>query len=434
MKRRHAYWVCQVAGWATYSLLSLGVVGLQVGYSWSLLARSLVPIALGMALTHGYRAFVRRRQWLDLSLVRLVPRVLGATGALAVVFTAGSRAAVHVGLFEPLVVGEADFWSFDQWVLQIFGLSIVLLLWSLIYFGVHYLWSYRQAEVDKWKLEAQAKAAHLRALKLQLDPHFFFNSLNSVRALTVEDPERAQDMVTRLARLLRSTLQADEAKTVPLHEEIEAVRAYLELEEVRLEDRLHYRIDVSEAAADCPVPFLVIQTLVENAITHGVADRPEGGHVAVEARINEARATPSGATPSGANGAQASAARAGGTGNEAAGHEAAGDEAAGDEPAGDGAAGDGAAGDGAAGGRVVITVENTGTLDADAEEGIGLRNARERLQLLFGDDASLTLEAPSGSRVRATVELPPDCPPTMDPSDLPADRIPNPQDGRGPAA
>jgi LytS/YehU family sensor histidine kinase len=197
--------------------------------------------------------------------------------------------------------------------------------------------------VDKWKLEAQAETARLKALKLQLNPHFFFNSLNSVRALIDEDPDRAQRMVTRLARLLRTTLQVDDVKTVPLEEELSTVQTYLELEMVRFEDRLQYEIDASDAARDRPVPFLLVQTLVENGIKHGVAERQRGGTITIEADVV--------------------------------------DDA------------------------LRLKVTNPGTLTSE-EGGVGLQNARERLQLLFGDDASLILENVDAETVLATAVLP----------------------------
>ncbi len=217
------------------------------------------------------------------------------------------------------------------------------MLWSLIYFGVHYFWNYRKAEVDKWKLEAQAETARLKALKLQLNPHFFFNSLNSVRALIAEDPDRAQRMVTRLARLLRNTLQVDDVKTVPLEEELSTVRTYLELESVRFEDRLRYEIDAEEEALARPVPFLLVQTLAENGIKHGVAQYQSGGVITIDAHVAD--------------------------------------------------------------GTLCIRVTNPGTLDTE-EGGTGLANARERLQLLFGEKASLTVENADADTVEATVMLP----------------------------
>jgi LytS/YehU family sensor histidine kinase len=228
-------------------------------------------------------------------------------------------------------------------VLSIANGWILFLLWSVIYFGVHAVWSHRRAEVEKWKLEAQAKAARLQALKLQLNPHFFFNSLNSIRALIADEPARAQRIVTRLARLLRTTLQVGDVKTVALQDELRTVQTYLELEKVRFEERLRYEIDVSARARSRAVPFLLVQTLVENGIKHGVAPRQGGGTITVDAEV--------------------------------------------------------------VGDALRLRVTNPGTLEKEGD-GIGLTNTRERLRLLFGDEASLTLEVAAPGRVQATVVLP----------------------------
>ncbi len=228
-----------------------------------------------MGLTHAFRAYARRTGWLDLSLKRLAPRVISAALVLSVAFNVLGDLPAYFDLIDVVGVGEEEYWTAHGFALQLFGNSILMGLWLTIYFGVHAAWNYRQAEVDKWKLEAQAEAARLKALKLQLNPHFF-NSLNSVRALIAEDRQRAQRMVTRLARLLRSTLQVDDVKTVPLEEELSTVRTYLELERVRFEERLAYEIDASDEALTRPVPFLLVQTLVENGIKHGISTRQSG--------------------------------------------------------------------------------------------------------------------------------------------------------------
>jgi LytS/YehU family sensor histidine kinase len=111
-----------------------------------------------------------------------------------------------------------------------------------------------------------ARDTELRALRAQLDPHFLFNSLNSLRGLITEDPARAQEAVTGLAGLLRHTLQRGRARTATLESEIEATQHYLELEALRFESRLRYEIDVDPSALDDAVPPMLVQTLVENAI------------------------------------------------------------------------------------------------------------------------------------------------------------------------
>ncbi|HEX7137053.1 MAG TPA: histidine kinase, partial [Vicinamibacterales bacterium] len=184
----------------------------------------------------------------------------------------------------------------------------------------------------------------LRALRAQLNPHFLFNSLNSVRSLITENPRLAATMVTGLADILRYSLASDRYKTVPLADEIAIVDEYVGLERARLEDRLRVERVVDPAALGARVPPMLVQTLMENAVKHGIAPSPTGGLVRLEAHLVN--------------------------------------------------------------GQVEIVVTNPGRLDLSrGEGGFGLHNARERLRLLYGELASLTLHD-DGSQTRAAVTLP----------------------------
>ncbi|GIV60590.1 histidine kinase [Rhodocaloribacter litoris] len=345
--RRRAYWSCQVGGWSCYTAVNIVVAGLFQPPTPAIVLSNVLLGTLGLGLTHAYRSFIRRRRWLQRPLPQVVPRVLLASLALAAVLTAtmGGIAALASGPATP-----AGFRTGIAFVM-LFNLSATMLLWSLVYIGLHYFWSYREAEVARWRLAAVLKELELETLRTQLNPHFLFNSLNSVRALIAEDPVRAQEVVTRLAGLLRYTLQAGARTTVSLEEELHVVRSYLALEAVRLEARLRYTIEVEAAAWPVPVPPLLVQTLVENGIKHGVARRPGGGCLRITARRD--------------------------------------------------------------GERLSLRVENTGHLDAGATAGVGLRNTRERLRLLYGEAATLRL-APGGPEVVvAEVALPATIPATQ---------------------
>jgi len=156
--------------------------------------------------------------------------------------------------------------------------------------AVHYLImafeSSRAAE--RLALEAQvvARDAELRALRAQLNPHFLFNSLNSINALIGGDPEGARRMCERLGDFLRRTLSLAARVGVPLGEEVALVEQYLGIERVRFGSRLSSRIEVSDEAARCIVPPLVLQPLVENAVKHGVSNRLEGGEIRIEAAVD----------------------------------------------------------------------------------------------------------------------------------------------------
>src|SRR5580704_560445 len=136
----------------------------------------------------------------------------------------------------------------------------------------------RQAALD-------AREAELRALKAQINPHFLFNCLNSITALTTSDPGRAREMCIRLADFLRNTLGLGERESVAWHEELDLAQAYLDVEQVRFGARLHVEVEVDEACAECLVPPLILQPLIENAVKHGIATLVEGGTIQVRSHV-----------------------------------------------------------------------------------------------------------------------------------------------------
>jgi LytS/YehU family sensor histidine kinase len=236
----------------------------------------------------------------------------------------------------------------------IFASHVAIVLgWSSIYVGYHYLQGIRKAEAEKWRLQLSMREAELRALRSQLNPHFLFNSLNSLRGLIGEDPVRAREAMGGLAAFLRYTIQLSRTSMTTLEQELEATQHYLELEAVRFESRLRYAVEVDERARDHPIPPMLIQTLVENAIKHGISPLPEGGAVRVEARRRSD--------------------------------------------------------------SLHVRVTNTGRLEERREGlGVGLKNSLERLRLVFGDGVRLELEQTGPDEVRCDVIIPaPSLPPPV---------------------
>jgi LytS/YehU family sensor histidine kinase len=205
--------------------------------------------------------------------------------------------------------------------------------------------SSREARRNEMQMKLALSNAELNALEAQLDPHFLFNCLNSIRGMISENSVLAQDMVTRLANILRHNLQRDRRHTVPLAGELDAVTDYLALESIRFEQRLRVHLDVDQSFRQSLIPPMLLQTLVENAIKHGVEEVPAGGDLVIRAGVE--------------------------------------------------------------GGQLRIEVENTGSLAEPRKDStqVGLANARERLRILYGDDARLQLAASAG-RVTATVSIP----------------------------
>ncbi|MEA2336973.1 MAG: two-component system, LytTR family, sensor kinase [Thermoanaerobaculia bacterium] len=143
---------------------------------------------------------------------------------------------------------------------------------------------YRDRELRGAQLAAELSRAQLQALKMQLKPHFLFNTLNSISSLMYSDVEMADTMLARLSDFLRLTLDRELDQEVTLSEELEFIRRYLEIEKIRFEDRLTVSVDVGADIGEARVPTLALQPLIENAIHHGIASRPEGGSIAIAAR------------------------------------------------------------------------------------------------------------------------------------------------------
>jgi LytS/YehU family sensor histidine kinase len=254
----------------------------------------------------------------------LLPRVVTACVVIATAITAS---------ITPLwvIVLGARVFPLGRWAPPaVLGWAWGVLAWSVVYLGVHYFERWREAELEKLQLVIVAQDARLDGLMAQLQPHFLFNCLNSVRALIVEDPAKAQTTVTALSRLLRHSLQAGRDSTIRLATEIEMVRTYLELEAVRFEDRLVSEIDMAPGTGELHVPAMLVQSLVENGVKHGIERSPAGGAICIAAWRD--------------------------------------------------------------GGTLRLRVTNPGRIESsDESTRIGLANARARLQLLYGDGASLTL-------------------------------------------
>ncbi|HVG24508.1 MAG TPA: histidine kinase, partial [Thermoanaerobaculia bacterium] len=191
-----------------------------------------------------------------------------------------------------LVVAETILWNFVGSVYRrhtpfweslsmAFGVNFHSSLptyWVIL--AAYLAWTYAR---NTSRLETQLAHAQLDALKMQLNPHFLFNTLNSVSALMYVDVDAADAMLTRLSDFLRTTLERPIAQEIPLSEEIAFVQRYLEIERMRFEERLRVNVDVAAGTEDALVPALILQPLVENAIHHGIARRPDGGAIGIRA-------------------------------------------------------------------------------------------------------------------------------------------------------
>jgi two-component system LytT family sensor kinase len=285
--RKVAYWLCNTAGWLVYVLL-YAVLNLSrgqtPGQAWLL---SFI-LFFGLFFTHLYRYIIIRFDWLRRDWISLIPRLLFSILFFASLF-GYLTVWVMASLFMEASPAHTELFplSGEAYVSTILGYMLIFVLWTVLYYAVHYFTNYKKSEIENLKWEASIHEIELNKLKSQLNPHFMFNSMNSIRALVDENPPKAKEAVTQLANILRNTLMMGRSKLVPFEDELKVLQDYLGLESIRLEERLQVKLHIAPECMRAEIPPLMLQTLTENAIKHGIARIPGGGILEVGASVKE---------------------------------------------------------------------------------------------------------------------------------------------------
>ena len=339
------YWAFQLVGWGLFAGVNIFLAVFIVDrFSERGLQRLLFFVAMGILFSHLMREVVRS---LDL-LMRNMQKQVIIFIVLIVLFSLMAAAADTP--FEYFYTLRRDKtgnpYSYEELFYLNFGSYLpLIIIWSLIYFMYHFIAKSRKQQMDTIKLEALVKELELKTIKAHINPHFIFNALNGIRALIDENPGRARKAVTELSNILRSSLSAEKGETVSFSNELKIVKDYLALENMRFEDRLKVEYEVDEDTLDQQVPPMMLQTLVENAIKHGISKQVRGGVVKI---ISDFK------------------------GNY---HE--------------------------------LTVQNTGYLNGGKKStGFGLSSTQDRLQLLYGDKAKFEIKQVETDLVEAKVLIP----------------------------
>lgn len=276
---RKLYWGAQLLGWSGYScLLYLSAYIDRPGEITSkLLIQLLFMTFFSIFFTHLMRMFMLRMNWLNKKLVTLLPLLIFISLSCAVLIE------YSLSTIERFLLSETG--SYDNWgrtIINVLALTMLIICWNGIYFTYHFFQKSRQQELDNLSLEASKNEIELKNLRSQLNPHFLFNSLNSIRALIDIEPQHAKSAVTTLSNLLRKSLISGKENLITLEEEIEIVSNYLELEKIRFEERLNVIWELDEQLNSFPIPPFSIQMLAENAVKHGIAKRIEGGEIKIK--------------------------------------------------------------------------------------------------------------------------------------------------------
>ncbi|WP_242674948.1 sensor histidine kinase [Niastella populi] len=344
-KRISYYWLCQIIGWSAYIVLFIFFyLTLRTRIQPSFYQMLVSEASLGFIITHIMRAFIQKYKLVDKPVNEQVIYII----LISIIFTLiyGTTTAKLEEWLEFESEKQRQLTFVNKMIRISLGYFFIIIVWNLIYFAYHYIVKTRQAQLDKIRLESLVKELELKTIKAHINPHFIFNALNSIRALIDENPNRARNAITELSNILRSSMQAEKVETVPFEKELGIVKDYLALEYIRFEDRLKIEYQIDEDTLDQPVPPMMLQTLVENAIKHGIGKQIGGGLVRVISDFKENF------------------------------HE--------------------------------LVVLNTGYLNGHVQDGdgFGLFSTKNRLQLLFGEKANFEIKQVGSDLVEARILIP----------------------------
>jgi preprotein translocase subunit SecG len=403
------YWACQLIGWGTWEALQVFAAYVYAGDFYLtpekkkevFLVALFIEFAWCILATHLLRLVLKKFNWIRLSIRQVVLMFLASVFSTTMLINYGAKATAQVtgysfeqylvkerharaialenelnvagtNYFDPkrLALGDSAGYKTAQRIKKSTGWSraasgewqyeetlkgrefwntlitlILVTLWLLIYIVWHYIAKNRNDQLDKLKLESLVKELELKTIKSHINPHFIFNALNSIRALVDENPARARTAITELSNILRSSMHAEKLETVPLHRELDIVKDYLALEQMRFEERLRVAFEIDEDTLDQPVPPMMLQTLVENAIKHGISKQINGGSITIKSDF--------------------------------------------------------------VGDHHEITVLNSGQLNGQANgDGFGLKSTQDRLNLLYQDKASFHIRNLGGNMVESKIVMP----------------------------
>ena len=339
MKKKKLYWIFQITGWSLYIFVNLFFIAvLNTLYLRQIFAYLLLAIFFVVS-THIFRNFILKKGWLKLVISKLISKVLSAVLLLSLI-----NSLFQVGLYFLLNFNTSS--EDNLLVLGVISFPttvIVYIIWSLLYFMYHYVESYNTA----LKYEAVKNEIELNKLKSQLNPHFIFNALNSIRALVDENPSKAKLAITQLSNILRNSLIMDKKRLTEFDEEMETVKDYLDLETIRFEERLRSHINIHQDSGQFMIPPLMVQTLVENGIKHGISHLKDGGEINIDTEVKDNMLT--------------------------------------------------------------IQIRNSGQYQnnmVNNKDGYGISNTIQRLKLLFGDQATFSIKNENEKSVLTEIKIP----------------------------
>jgi len=344
MKNLSPYWMCQLGGWGANLAISvffyLTLSTKKIDHFFLLIT---IGVLLGIVFSHLMRMVIKEYRFLEKNIEAQISSFVLVTIVFAVIYACTDVAVIHLLSLDS---GTGQQISLPNEITRnAINNFFLLLIWNLIYYTYHYVERNRRQQVDTLKLQSLVKELELKTIKSHINPHFIFNALNSIRALVDENPARARTAITELSNILRSSMQAEKLETVPLEKELGIVKDYLALEKMRFEERLTVELDIDEDTLNQPVPPMMLQTLVENAIKHGISKKISGGMIRVVSEY--------------------------------------------------------------AGGQHELLVQNTGQLNGSINgDGFGIRSTQDRLNLLYQGKARFDIKNINADIVESKITMP----------------------------
>ena len=290
MDSKRFYWLAQILGWTLYcGLLTLSVFNKDPDRLDSIFfINILIIIVTGIVTTHIQRIIFIRLGWLGYRLPKLLPRLI-LSSVICAIFIAAID--ISTDYISNIGVEENTAFSFSGIIVSVFSPLLLVLFWNAIYFTFHFFQQSRNQEMSNLELKASNRESELKNLRSQLNPHFLFNSLNSIRALIDEEPVKAKISITTLSNLLRQSLILGKENLVSLESELNLAKNYLELEKIRFEERLKVEWELMPGLEQFEIPPFTLQMMVENAIKHGISSLKDGGIVKISAAADENQVT-----------------------------------------------------------------------------------------------------------------------------------------------
>jgi two-component system, LytTR family, sensor kinase len=342
IKKDRLYWSLQIGGWVFYALIQIIGSRIAFGGEWANTNRIIflwVEAICCLLLTHALRQYINQWRWFTIGMARLIPRVVLSTFCLAIILY-----WVRVLISWPLGLFNADLaFNLTNFIVLTTVYAGIFFIWAVMYFVYNYFERYNKS----LKLEASVKEIELSNLKSQLNPHFIFNALNSIRALIDENPDKSKKAINQLSNILRSSLATGKKGLTRFEDELKIVKDYIGLEQIRFEERLKAAFEIDDESLDFLVPPLMVQTLVENGIKHGISKLTEGGSISLKTTVVNDRLT--------------------------------------------------------------IQVRNSGVYingERRSSGGLGLENTNQRLKLIYGKEASFRILPEKNNFVLAEIEIP----------------------------